>query len=229
MDQNDLGSRVQNSSDLLRRGQFSDPLETGLTSDLKMLSQDVDDAARALGSAERPSEDAKLNRAMDDLAKLRDQIINLGGQGRPGQQAGQQPGQQPGQQGQGGQNGKRQTDALARNGQQGKGSKVKASRARANRARPARTGTRRTRWSAAGTERPGGQNGQAERRTRSGQIGDRLAGIIRQGGGGTNNSGDRGPMNDGVDPGSAPRAGVKAADPRPGPTPPIRKSKSNRA
>ena len=82
MDQNDLGSRVQNSSDLLRRGQFSDPLETGLTSDLKKLSQQVDDAARALGSAERPSEDAKLNRAMDDLAKLRDQINNLGGQGR---------------------------------------------------------------------------------------------------------------------------------------------------
>ena len=26
-------------------------------------------------------------------------------------------------------------------------------------------------------------------------------------------------MNDGVDPGSAPRAGVKAADPRPGPNP----------
>ncbi len=120
MDENDLGTRMQRSSDWLRSGQFSDPAEAGLTSDLQKLGQQVGDAARALGSAQHTSKDAELNRAMDDLSRLRDQLAGLGGrsnsqpgQGRGGQQfqAGQltRDGQsgQAGQPGQGGQAGGR--------------------------------------------------------------------------------------------------------------------------
>jgi hypothetical protein len=111
LDENDLGTRLQRSSDYLRRGQFSDPLETALTSDLEKLGQQLGEAARALGRAERSSEEAALNRAMDDLSRLRDQLNGLGGRsnGQPGQG---QPGQgQPGQQ--------FQTGQLTRGGQPG--------------------------------------------------------------------------------------------------------------
>ena len=95
MDENDLGTRMQRSSDWLRSGNFSDPAETALTSDLQKLGQQVGDAARALGSAQHTSEDAALNRAMDDLSRLRDQLAGLGG--RPNAQPNGQPGQgQPG-------------------------------------------------------------------------------------------------------------------------------------
>ena len=111
MDENDLGTRMQRSSDQLRSGQFSDSSETALTSDLQKLGQQVTDAARALGSAQHASEDAALNHAMDDLSRLRDQLAGLGGQqfqtgqlSRNGQAAGQS-GQQPGQQGKSGQQG----------------------------------------------------------------------------------------------------------------------------
>jgi hypothetical protein len=112
MDENDLGTRMQRSSDQLRSGQFSDSAESGLTSDLQKLGQQVADAARALGSAQHTSEDAAINRAMDDLSRLRDQLGGLGGRqlqtgqlNRNGQagQPGQQPGQQQGQNGQPGQ------------------------------------------------------------------------------------------------------------------------------
>jgi hypothetical protein len=123
MDENDLGTRMQRSSDQLRSGQFSDAAETALTSDLQKLGQQVTDAARALGNAQHTSEDAALNRAMDDLSRLRDELAGLGGRagqpngppngpggqqfqsgqlnrngqsgqsGQPGQQAGQQGGQ----------------------------------------------------------------------------------------------------------------------------------------
>jgi hypothetical protein len=122
MDENDLGTRMQRSSDWLRSGQFSDPAETALTNDLQKLGQQVGDAARALGNAQVASGDAAINRAMDDLSRLRDQLAGLGGRpnsqpgqeqpGRSGQPAGQQfqPGQlsrdgQPGQPGQSGQAG----------------------------------------------------------------------------------------------------------------------------
>ena len=125
LDENDLGTRLQRSSDGLRGGQFSDPAESALTSDLQKLGQQVTDAARALGGAQGASKDAALSRAMDNLSRLRDQLSNLGGrqpnsqpgQGRPGQgqpgqlsrngQPGQggQPGQQQGKAGQGGQGG----------------------------------------------------------------------------------------------------------------------------
>jgi hypothetical protein len=116
MDENDLGTRMQRSSDELRSGQFSDPAETALTNDLQKMGQQVSDAARALGNAQNASEDAALNRAMDDLSRLRDQLAGLGGKGQPGGQqlqtgqlsrdgqSGQQPGQQAGQSG-GGQSG----------------------------------------------------------------------------------------------------------------------------
>jgi hypothetical protein len=149
MDENDLGTRMQRSSDWLRSGSFSDPAETALTSDLHKLGQQVGDAARALGSAQHASKDAELNRAMDDLSRLRDQLAGLGGRSnsQPGQgQSGQgQSGQgQPGRAGQGGQ---------------------------------------------AGSERAGGQSGQAG--GQAGPVGNRLAGPVgNAAGGGTNREGN---------------------------------------
>ncbi|HEY7389759.1 MAG TPA: hypothetical protein VH640_14680 [Bryobacteraceae bacterium] len=104
MDENDLGTRLQRSSDYLRSGQFSDPLETGLTNDLQKLQQQLSDASRALGNAQHTSEDAAINRAMDDLARLRDQLDRIGGgnNSQPGQ-GGQSGGQQAGGQQAGGQ------------------------------------------------------------------------------------------------------------------------------
>ena len=112
MDESDLGTRLQRSSDWLRSGNFSDPLESGLTSDLQKLGRDLNDAARALGNAEHTSESAALNRAMDSLARLRDQLGALGGQrnSQPGQGQSDRNGP-PGQQ--------FQTGGLSRNGQAG--------------------------------------------------------------------------------------------------------------
>ncbi len=121
MDENDLGTRMQRSSDQLRSGEFNDQSETALTSDLQKLGQQVGDAAHALGNTQHQSEDAALNRAMDDLSRLRDQLGALGGAGqpaRPGQAPG--PGQQAGS-GQAagpGQNRARQQAASGANGQQ---------------------------------------------------------------------------------------------------------------
>jgi hypothetical protein len=101
-DESDLNTRMQRSSDQLRSGQFSDPAETALTGDLQKLGQQVTDAARALGSAQNASKDEALNRAMDDLSRLRDQLAGIGGRpnSQPGsQRSNSQPGQgQPGQQ-----------------------------------------------------------------------------------------------------------------------------------
>ena len=72
VDENDLNTRMQRSSDWLRSGNFSDPAETALTNDLQKLGQQVNEAARALGTAQPNSKDAELNRAMDDLSRLRD-------------------------------------------------------------------------------------------------------------------------------------------------------------
>jgi hypothetical protein len=138
MDESDLGTRMQRSSDWLRSGDFSDPEETGLTNDLQKLGQQVREAARAVGTAQGGSEEAAINRAMDNLSRLRDQVAGLGrpnpqageGQlGRGGQPAGQQfqpgqlsrngqPGGQTGQQGQGQQGGQGGQQAGQR-GQQG--------------------------------------------------------------------------------------------------------------
>ena len=107
MDETDLNTRMQRSSDWLRGGNFSDPAETALTNDLQKIGQQVREAARALGNGQPTSKDASINRAMDDLARLRDQLSGLGqgsnSQGKPGQpgqggqsgQGGQQPGQSP--------------------------------------------------------------------------------------------------------------------------------------
>ena len=102
LDENNLDTRMQRSSDRLREGKFSDPEETGFTNDLQKLGQQVTDAARAVGRGQPTSQEAAINRAMDDLSRLRDQIAGLGGtpNSQPGQrQQGQlgQPGQQPGQ------------------------------------------------------------------------------------------------------------------------------------
>jgi hypothetical protein len=115
MDENDLGTRLQRSSDQLRSGQFSDAAETALTGDLQKLGQQVTDAARALGSAQHTSEDAAINRAMDDLSRLRDELAGLGGRsGQPNGQRNGQPSNQPGGQ-------QFQTGQLARDGQSGQG------------------------------------------------------------------------------------------------------------
>ena len=127
MDENNLGTSLQRSSDWLRSGNFSDPAETALTNDLQKLGQQVREAARALGNGQPTSKDASINRAMDDLARLRDQLAGLGqdsnsqpgSSGKPGQPTGQPSGQQfqtgslsrngqPGQPGQGGQAGQQQ-------------------------------------------------------------------------------------------------------------------------
>ena len=59
---------MQRSSDWLRSGQFSDPAEAALTSDLQKLGQQVREAAQRPGQRATPlPKDAALNRAMDDL------------------------------------------------------------------------------------------------------------------------------------------------------------------
>jgi hypothetical protein len=132
LDENDLETRLQRSSDYLRSGNFSDPAETALTNDLQKLSQQLGDAARALGGAQRGSEQASLNRAMDDLSRLRDQLNGMGRNGNPQAAQGQgQPnrsGQQlsrDGKSGQGSGSGQRQ----GQNGQQGQGSQANSTTA----------------------------------------------------------------------------------------------------
>jgi hypothetical protein len=121
MDENDLGNRVQRSSDWLRSGEFSDPLESALTNDLQKLGQQVGEASRALGNGQRASnKDDAINSAMDDLSRLRDQLSGLGRNGnsqpRPGQQ---QTGQGKPGQGQPGGRGVQEGDQLSRGGQPG--------------------------------------------------------------------------------------------------------------
>ncbi len=120
LDENDLGTRMQRSSDWLRGGKFSDQAEADLTNDLQKLGQQVGDAARALGRAQQTSKDAEINRAMDDLSRLRDQLAGLGrdSNGGRGNQPGQgQPGQRQSGQGQSGRGG--QQGQLGRDGQGG--------------------------------------------------------------------------------------------------------------
>ena len=165
MDENDLGTRMQRSSDWLRSGQFSDPAETALTNDLKKLGQQVAEAARAVGSAQHTSQTAVLNRAMDDLSRLRDQLAGLGG--RPNAQPGQ-----PGQPGPAGQPSGQQAPngQLSRNGQSGQ---------------PGQSG---------GQSGQGGQAGQAGQvgGGQAGPVGNRLAGPVgNPAGGGGNRDGNR--------------------------------------
>jgi hypothetical protein len=126
MDENSLGTRMQRSSDWLRSGDFSDPVETALTNDLQKLGKQIGEAARALGNAQHTSKDAELSRAMDDLSRLRDQVGGLGGRsqsdGQPNRQAGQGQSGRGGQQGQGGQQGRGgQPGQGGQGGQQGGG------------------------------------------------------------------------------------------------------------
>jgi hypothetical protein len=118
MDENDLNTRLQRSSDWLRNGDFSDAAETRITNDLQKLGQQLRDAAHAVGTGQQQqpaTQEAELNRAMDNLTRLRDQLAGLGGRGN------QQPGQP--QSGRGGQSGSQpgQAGPLSRNGQSGQG------------------------------------------------------------------------------------------------------------
>ena len=174
MDENDLGTRLQRSSDMLRGGSFSDPAETALTNDLQKLGQQIGEAARALGSApggpQVGSDEAALNRAMDDLSRLRDQLSSLGGQGgnRPSGQ--QNSGQKTGGQQGGGQ--QFQPGALNRDGQNGQGGQA----------------------GQAGQTAQGGRAGQAD-----GPIGNRIAGPVSNPAGGR---GERGNAYGGMDTGN---------------------------
>jgi hypothetical protein len=167
MDENDLGTRMQRSSDWLRSGQFSDAAETALTSDLQKLGQQVGDAARALGTAQHASEDTAINKAMDDLSRLRDQLAGLGG--RPSSTSRSQPGQgQPGRSGQpGGQ--QFQTSPLNRDGQSGQAGQPGG-----------QSGQQQGQ-----NGQPGQQGGQAGGR-QSGDVGNRSAGTIGNPNGGGN-------------------------------------------
>jgi hypothetical protein len=203
MDEDDLNNRMQRSSDRLRSGNFSDPSETALTGDLQKLGQQLGDAARALGRAQESSKDAQLNRAMDDLSRLRDQLAGLGqrsdsqsGQGQPGQgQAGQgQPGQgQPGRAGQ-----QLQSGQLSRGGQSGQSGQAGQS-------------------GQSGQSGQGGQAGQGggsgQQGGISGDVGNRVAGGGNAGGGNRN-----GQVLGNFDTGNT-RISGRAATPQQGPNP----------
>jgi hypothetical protein len=208
MDENDLGTRLQRSSDGLRSGTFSDASETALTSDLQKLGQQVGEAARALGNAQHTSEEAALNRAMDDLSRLRDQLAGLGGKGQPGNQPGGQPGNQPsGQQ--------LQTGQLTRGGQSGQSGQPGQS---AQSGQPGQNGQSGQPGQSAQSGQPG-QNGQQAGQAGGGQagaVGNRLAGPVGNPGGGATNGGRN--VNGGYDMGNTRIAG-RAATPQQGPNP----------
>ena len=170
MDENDLGTRMQRSSDWLRSGQFSDAAETALTSDLQKLGQQVGDAARALGTAQHASEDTAINKAMDDLSRLRDQLAGLGG--RPNSTSGQ-PGQ--GQSGRSGQPGGQQfqTSPLNRDGQSGQAGQPASQPGGQSGQQQGQNG------------QPGQQGGQAGGR-QSGDVGNRVGGLTGNPNGGGN-------------------------------------------
>ena len=196
MDENDLGTRMQRSSDQLRSGEFSDQAESALTSDLQKLGQQVTDAARALGAAQNGSQEAAINRAMDDLSRLRDQLAGLGQRpGQPGGQPNGQPGGQPNGQPSGQPGGQQfQTGQLSRNGQAGQ--------------QPGQSG------------QPGGQTGQQGGQTggrQGGPMGNRLAGPVGNpaGGAGGNREGN---VYDNIDTGNT-RISGRAAAPQQGPNP----------
>jgi hypothetical protein len=174
MDENDLGTRMQRSSDWLRGGDFSDPIEAGLTNDLQKLGQQVSDAARAVGSAQHTSQDAAINRAMDDLSRLRDQLAGLGG--RPGSQPGQG---QPGRAGQpGGQ--QFQTGQLSRNGQSGRAGQPGQQQAQIGQpgqpAQPGQQGGQPGQGGRGGQPGQGGPPGQGGQGGQGGQPGGQRAG-----------------------------------------------------
>jgi hypothetical protein len=191
VDENDLGTRMQRSSDWLRSGHFSDPAEAALTSDLEKLGQQVGEAAGALGTAQHTSEDAALNRAMDDLSRLRDQLGALGG--RSNSQTGQ------GQSGRAGQPGGQQyqTSQLNRNGQSGQ------------------TGQPGQQQAQNGQGQPGQQAGEGGGR-QSGSTGNRVGGPTGSRSGGTANR-DSTVMGD-YDTGNT-RISGKAVPPQQGPNP----------
>jgi len=114
LDENDLNTRMQRSSDWLRGGDFSDQAESRLTNDLQNLGQELRDAAHAVGAGQQQAtQEASIKRAMDNLSRLRDQLAGLSGRGNPpaGQALNGRGGQAENQQGQDGQ--------LSRNGQSG--------------------------------------------------------------------------------------------------------------
>ena len=194
-DENDLGTRLQRSSDGLRTGQFSDPDESALTSDLRKLGQQVGDAARALGGAQSASKDAELSRAMDQLSGLRDQLAGLGGR-QPNSQPGQ--GQQNGQ----GQSGRAGQGQLSRNGQPGQAGQPGQQQGKSGQGGQGQGG------------QPGGQQTGQAGGGQAGPVGDRIAGAVGNPGGGRRD----GNINGGEDTGNT-RITGQAAAPQQGPNP----------
>jgi hypothetical protein len=203
MDENDIGTRMQRSSDWLRSGDFSDPAETALTSDLQKLGQQVGDAARALGSAQHTSEDAALNGAMDNLSRLRDQLAGLGGrpggQGNPGQGGRQGP---SGQQFQAGQLSRQPQQGQGQGGQQGQGSQQ---------SQQGQGGQQGQGQGQGGQNGQGGRAGQGGQVGRAGDVGNRVAGGPAGGNGNRNGYGA-------YDTGNT-RISGQAAAPQQGPNP----------
>jgi hypothetical protein len=202
---------MQRSSDWLRSGQFSDPVESGLTSDLQKLGQQVGDAARALGSAEHTSDEAKLNRAMDDLSRLRDQLAGLGGnpnaQSRQGQPGQGHPGQGQGQTGRAGQ--QFQSGQLTR-GESGQPGQQQAQSGQGQ-------GGQQQGGQQQGGQAGGGQAGGAQAGGgQAGQVGNRLAGGVGNPAGGGGNR-DRTNIG-GFDTGNT-RISGQAVAPQQGPNP----------
>ncbi len=171
MDENDLNNRMQRSSDWLRSGDFSDAVESRITTDIQKLGQELRDAAHSVGAAQPSNTETGLNRAMDSLSKLRDQLAGLGGR-QPGQQG--QQGQ--GQQGQG-QQAQLQPNQLSRNGQSGQGGKNGQGQGQQGQ-------------QGQGQQGQGGQGGQQGQGGQGGQ-GQRAGG--QRGGGGGNQNGDQAP------------------------------------
>jgi len=205
LDENNLGTRLQKSSDGLRSGNFSDPLETAMTNDLQKLGQQVREAARDLGTTQQASQDTAINRAMDDLSRLRDQLDGLGGRNnQQGPRAGQQPNGQPGGQ-------QYQPGELSRNGQPGQqGQSGQQS---------GQQGSQAGQQGGQGGQQGGRQNGQGNPQAgggQAGEVGNRVAGGAVNGGGGTNRNG----INGGWDTGNtritgqavAPQRGANPAD-----------------
>ena len=195
MDESDLNTRMQRSSDWLRSGNFSDPAETALTSDLQKLGQQVGEAARALGNAQHTSKDAELNRAMDDLSRLRDQLAGLGrgSNSQPNSQSGQG---QPGRAG--------QTGQLSRNGQSGKAGQPGQQQAQSG--QPGQQGGQ-----------PGEGAGVQSAGRQAGQVGNRLAGPVGNAAGGGGDRDRNNPMG-AYDTGNT-RISGRAVAPQQGPNP----------
>ncbi|MEJ7608196.1 MAG: hypothetical protein WKF37_18500, partial [Bryobacteraceae bacterium] len=103
MQQNELKLRMQFGADALRRGMgaFIAPREAPVTQGLERLKEQVKQAQAAAGQGSQSGKDPGIERALNQVEQMRQQLERMAGGKQPGQrEQGQQPGQE-GQQGQG--------------------------------------------------------------------------------------------------------------------------------